>query len=231
MQSVFCRYEKKYLLTSEQLCGINAALSRYMTPDNYAKYLVQNIYFDTENWDVVRASIENPVYKEKMRLRCYSDSEIFLELKKKYNGLVCKRRIPVSKAKSVHNIVMEDSSQIGREFEFYLRSNPVFERIYISYNRTAFSGDDELRITFDENLKFRSSKLNFSHPNDGQPITNDIIMEIKTPAAIPMWLAKVLSENKIFPISFSKYGTCYKNHILNKPHLIYEGTRKIARAS
>ena len=46
---------------------------------------------------LIRASLEKPAYKEKLRLRSYGvtepGGEVFLELKKKYKGIVYKRRI------------------------------------------------------------------------------------------------------------------------------------------
>jgi hypothetical protein len=229
MQSIFKRYEKKYLITPEQGAALRDICSWHMRPDKFGEYLVQNLYFDTENWDVIRASTENPVYKEKMRLRCYGEfnkqSWLFLELKKKYKGIVYKRRLAVPKrdnpALTVQEIVAGVSSQISRELDFYMKANAVREKIYISYRRSAFAGtiDDELRITFDTDLRFRLDRLDFSHPGSGLNILpfGKTLMEIKTPGGIPLWLAHALSENGIYPARFSKYGACYVNHILRQP--------------
>jgi len=228
MQNTFCRCEKKYLITLEQAASFQDILSEYMMPDHFGEYLVQNLYFDTENWDVIRSSIENPVYKEKLRLRCYGalvkDSRLFLELKKKCEGIVYKRRIIVEKKHiptiTTQDIVASTSSQISRELDFYIKSNAVHEKIYISYKRSAFAGkkDEGLRVTFDTDMRFRLDCLDFSHPSRGSNIIScgKVLMEIKTPDAIPLWMTHALSENKIFPTGFSKYGVCYVNHILKK---------------
>ena len=39
------------------------------------------------------------------------------------------------------------------------------------------------------------------------------LMEGKINQAMPLWMTKILSEFKIYPASFSKYGTEYKNYI------------------
>jgi hypothetical protein len=225
MQSFFERYEKKYLITRERGAALMSILSQRATPAGFGEYTVQNLYFDTENWDVIRASIEKPLYKEKMRLRCYGapnrEGRLFLELKKKYKGIVYKRRIPVSAeafpGKSIREIVSGESSQISRELDFYLRTNPVFEKIYISYRRIAFDGteDEGLRVTFDTDVRFRSYDLHFERPEDGRLVLPPagMLMEIKTLGGIPLWLTRALSENGIFPRSFSKYGVCYKECI------------------
>ena len=248
MQSVFKRYEKKYLISAEQHDVLRHAISPYMKPDKYGGYLVQNLYYDTEDWDVIRASVENPVFKEKLRIRCYGqpapDSDLFLELKKKYDGIVYKRRLVIpgavgaasqltsispyapniscaSYSGAIRKIVSYGDTQIAREIDYYLKTKAVTERIYISYKRTAYVGVDAaegLRVTFDTDIRFRLHNLDFTSPAAGRIIIpeNMVLMEIKTPEAIPLWLARIISRNKIYPSSFSKYGVCYAGHITKK---------------
>jgi len=148
-----------------------------MEPDHYGEYLVQNLYYDTESWDIIRASIERPLYKKKMRLRCYGvmnpESDLFLELKKKYQGIVHKRRIalPVKTHLfcSIREVLSQGTSQIARELDFYVKATAVSEKIYISYQRTAFAGITEpgFRVTFDTDVRFRLDCLNCACPGDG----------------------------------------------------------------
>ena len=42
------------------------------------------------------------------------------------------------------------------------------------------------------------------------------LLEIKVPEAAPMWLANILSNEKIFPQSYSKYGTYYTSLVKSK---------------
>jgi SPX domain protein involved in polyphosphate accumulation len=238
MQSIFKRYEKKYLITQEQGAALRDICSRYMTPDQYGEYLVQNVYYDTENWDIIRFSLEKPLFKEKLRLRCYEvsreEGELFLELKKKYKGVVYKRRLAIPmkslSGRTVREIVSDESSQISRELDFYLKANAVRERIYISYRRTAFTGfkDDGLRVTFDTDLRFRLDCLDFSDQGGGQSIIPDgkMLMEIKTLGGIPLWMTHALCENKIYPIAFSKYGVCYTEHILKQEETRLKRTKQ-----
>lgn len=228
MQSFFKRYEKKYLITQEQGIAIQKIISRHMTPDCYGEYLVQNLYYDTENWNVMRTSIEKPLYKEKIRLRCYGvmnqDSVLFIELKKKYNGVVYKSRIAIPAKtlsdSSVRDVVSKDVSHLSREINFYLQVNAVSEKIYISYLRIAFVGiaDAMLRITFDRDVRFRLDCLKYTCPENGHVILprDKMLMEVKTPGGMPLWLTRALCESEIFPTSFSKSGACYIDYILRK---------------
>ena len=96
-QKTFKRYENKYLITREQYKEIIKRMEEYIVPNDYGSYTVCNLYFDTDSYEIIRRSIEKPVYKEKLRVRSYGvpgrDDNIFLELKKKYKKEVFKRRI------------------------------------------------------------------------------------------------------------------------------------------
>ena len=225
MEHIFKRYEAKYLITEAQAANLLTVFSQHMTRGKFDAYLVQNLYYDTDNWDVVRTSITKPVYKEKMRLRCYGiperESKLFLELKKKYKGIVYKRRIGFSNetlsARCIEDLVEEETSQISRELKSYLQTHPVYERMYISHHRHAFTGkeDKSLRITFDTDLRYRLEDLTLADPRRGTAILppGQIIMEIKTQGGMPLWLTRALSQHKAYPTSFSKYGTCYTDYI------------------
>ena len=87
-QTVFKRYELKYMLTLEQKERMETAMSPYMELDKYGRTTIRNIYLDTDSYRLIRRSIEKPAYKEKLRIRSYSrataDTTVFVELKKKY---------------------------------------------------------------------------------------------------------------------------------------------------
>ena len=67
-------------------------------------------------------------------------------------------------------------------------------------------------------IRWRETDLRLGEGDGGELLLQpgQVLMEIKTPTAAPLWLAHALSELKIFPTSFSKYGTCYKDHILHE---------------
>ena len=93
---IFERYEKKYLLDENQYTELQKVLKGRFQIDNYGKTTINNIYYDTPESLLIRRSIEKPVYKEKLRVRSYgkadSETQVFIELKKKYKGIVYKRR-------------------------------------------------------------------------------------------------------------------------------------------
>ncbi len=104
-QTIFKRYELKYMLTLAQKQRVLTAMKPYMKLDKYGRTTIRNLYFDTDTYLLIRRSIEKPTYKEKLRIRSYSkadaDSTVFVELKKKFKHVVYKRRISLSEAEAV----------------------------------------------------------------------------------------------------------------------------------
>ncbi len=221
-QNTFKRHEIKYIISASQKEVILAAMSAYMKMDKYGRITVRNIYLDTDTFRLIRRSIEKPVYKEKLRIRSYSlatpKSAVFVELKKKYNSVVYKRRLVVSEAEArrafENGTPLSANSQIGDEIEYFRKyyDNPT-PKVFLSYDREAFYSLDgsDLRITFDDNILYRTENLSLTLHPYGKSILKDgnIIMEVKTAGALPLWLTRTLTENKIFKTSFSKYGTAY----------------------
>ena len=228
IQNCFERSEKKYRLTPDQQQAILAGMAPYMKKDAYGAYTICNIYYDTPDWRLIRTSLEKPVYKEKLRIRSYGVPEdggkVFVELKKKYDGVVYKRRVTMAPGQAVPFLagaLPEDAfGQIGREIAWFQQFYHARPSVFIAYDRLAFAGvdDSELRITFDTDLRWRDTDLDLRLGDHGTPIGDPgmILMEIKIPGVCPLWLSRLLSQTGVFPTSFSKYGSCYQSHILPK---------------
>lgn len=222
-QYVFKRVEMKFLLTNEQYETFFERTRDMAKVDSYGLSQILNIYYDTENFKLIRTSLDKPVYKEKLRLRSYgvptADSPTFIELKKKYDGIVYKRRVELPHADALR--YLNEFGDIGADTQIY-REIGYFKKYHahlrpamaISYDRIAMQGiaDPELRITFDTNIRYRTNHLNLVYGNEGKEILNpgEHLMEIKVAGAMPMELAKILSELKIYKTSFSKYGKGYQ---------------------
>lgn len=229
IQYSFRRYEKKYFLSPRQQEQLLRRIAPYMKEDAFDSYTICNIYYDTPDWRLIRASLEKPAYKEKLRVRSYGvpteTDRVFVELKKKFDGVVYKRRI-TTEMPQVEPLLCgstEAKCQIGREIQWFQRQNRTRPRVFIGYDRLAFAGqeDPQLRLTFDTNLRWRDTQLDLCMGDWGAPILQgeNILMELKLPEACPLWLTHALTEVGAFPTSFSKYGTCYKEHILKKEAL------------
>lgn len=222
--NIFTRIEKKYVLNREQYIAIMPVLYEHMCTDIYGERTIGSIYYDTPNDRIIRSSISKPVYKEKLRLRCYQtpddDSEAFIELKKKYKGIVYKRRICMKYADALaflsktENTFPEASTQIGKEIIYFLNYYDDIQPSYALFcHRMALVGIEQpdLRLTIDSNLRYRKDELDLRMGTHGIPLLpNDkYIMEVKVPMSMPLWMVKLLDENKIYPSSFSKFGTAY----------------------
>lgn len=228
-QSVFERYETKYLMTGRQREAVLEAMAAYMEPDIYGHTTIRNLYFDTDSYRLARRSLEKPVYKEKLRIRSYreagAEDEVFIELKKKYGEVVYKRRESLPQAEALEWLAggapFPKATQIGKEIDYFFQFyQTLAPRMFLSYERDAFYSADGggLRITFDENILARREELTLSGEVRGEPLLDGgrTLMEVKTPGAIPLWLAKTLAREGIYRVPFSKYGTAYSRMICKK---------------
>jgi hypothetical protein len=237
-QDTFKRYEMKYLLDEDKYRLLRQRLKDKLSVDCFGRTAICNIYFDTPDHRLIRTSLEKPVYKEKLRLRSYGTPQeggtVFIELKKKYKGVVYKRREKMELLEAENylydNMPSVKQTQITREIDWFIKAYRCLEpSMYISYNRTAMYGidDPELRITFDSNILWREEELRLGYGEWGNPILEEgqRLMEIKLPGTMPLWLAHLLDEFKIYPVSFSKYGRGYQITELQKNKTRTEGVR------
>lgn len=226
--NTFKRREMKFLLDEEQYSFLRGAIEKHMTEDDFGRHTILNIYLDNHNNDLIRSSLGKPVYREKLRLRAYGNvednSEAFLEIKKKFRGITYKRRFELT-YKELHDYITDGTppdkrGQVFEEIDYMIKRMSLEPKIVICYDREAYYGNDdkEFRLTFDGNVRFRRDELDLRSGDRGeylitQPFT---VMEVKSAGAIPIWLARTLSEKKIFHGSFSKYGNIFANEIRQK---------------
>ncbi len=223
-KNVFKRKELKYLLTRSQYEALLPILTQYMTSDEYGLQTVNNVYFDNDCFELISRSIEKPLYKEKVRLRVYNtptdDSLAFFELKKKYKGVVYKRRInaPLQKVNEyVKNKTPIDNSQMFREIDYVYNFYNLSPKIYLAYDRIAYFDNTipEFRVTFDFNIRYRFNEVDIKNTSDYTLFTDDdtILMETKGIYGYPKWLLDFLYEHNLNRQSFSKYGKIYQENI------------------
>ncbi|MBP3339670.1 MAG: polyphosphate polymerase domain-containing protein [Lachnospiraceae bacterium] len=237
---VFSRFEKKYVVTREQMEFLREQISEYMYADKHNKdgkmYNIANIYYDTKEDLLIGRSIEKPKYKEKLRLRSYGvpelDDKVFLEIKKKYKGLVNKRRTTL-KLRDAYKFVDEGirpgeteytNKQVMNELEYFLKLYDLEPKVYITYDRYAYFSktDNDFRLTFDTNIKTRRTDLRLEAGGYGDLLMGEDfwLMEVKSLYSFPLWFVKLLSDNQIYSKSFSKYGNEYRAYIKNQEELL-----------
>ena len=223
VQQVFKRYEKKYILTGSQEKEFLKAIEGKMVMDKYGEHTICNIYFDDDKFGLIRESLDKPMYKEKLRLRTYGvpengEHQAFVEIKKKFDGVVYKRRIPL-KLKDAEDYLYkgihpEGDSQILREIDWFRKAHaPLEPRVVLTYVRRAFYGveNKDFRMTIDRDITCRYEGLHLTEGVYGKKLFEEgtSLLEIKIPGIMPLWMSEILSNLKIYPASFSKYGTYY----------------------
>lgn len=231
-KKVFDRVEKKCLITKKQKTEMLKVIKEKMQKDKYYISDVYNIYFDTENFDLIIQSIEQPMFKEKLRARSYGGyDKVFFEIKTKLcgkdNNVGYKRRVRVTKKDykkivsgnyKVSDLIKDNADgpndfRIAEEVDYLIDFFGLKPMILVFYRRESYQGEGGLRITFDEKLKYRTENIGFSKRKIDNFYFEDeknIIMEIKAHGAWPLWLARKMSQERIFPEQFSKVGKIYQ---------------------
>ncbi|MBQ5560683.1 MAG: polyphosphate polymerase domain-containing protein [Lachnospiraceae bacterium] len=225
-QTVFNRVEKKYKLSEEKYEAFIEDLLNYMDVDEYGKHTISNIYYDTPDNLLIMRSIQkpNPMYKEKLRLRAYGtptlDTKCFLEIKKKYDGIVNKRRIQLP-LKAAYDYIDNgvkpfEQTQILSELDYFLSIYDLKPQYLVAYERIALFGkeDPSFRVTFDTNIRYRTEDVRLEAGNHGHLIFDDNthLMEVKVTGGTPIWFSKLLSKHSAFTNRFSKIASSYTMH-------------------
>lgn len=234
--NTFKRMEKKTTLSTSDVEALKARIAPFMENDPHnvdgKPYMISNIYFDDDNDHVIRTSVALPKYKEKLRLRSYGvpteDTKVFLELKKKLNGVGTKRRakLTLADAKAYLDTGVHPEGlsyideQVLREIDYYRSHETVYPKLYISYLRNAYFAKDDpsFRVTFDSDILTRRYDLDLALGRYGEPILapGHTLLEVKFAGAVPLWFARVMSEFGLSFHTFSKCGTDFKLYTYQK---------------
>ena len=231
-ENVFDRIEKKYLITERQKKALLAIIKKNLSKDKYYKSEVYNLYFDNQNYDLIDQSINWTDFKEKLRARSYGGYDrVFLEIKTKIRGkennIGYKRRVMIThkdfdkfikKTATLEDLAKKqveknNDIQIAKEVDYLINTFNLEPKILVIYNRESYKNENGLRITFDENLRYRNKNLRLISMNSDKMYfkgSQNIIMEIKAHGSLPLWLVQKLSEQKIYPKQFSKIGNIYQ---------------------
>lgn len=225
-QNVFERYEYKYFLTPSQKYDLLHMTGDRLALDSYGRTTIRNIYYDTESFRLIRDSLDHPVYKEKLRVRSYQRADdndmVFVEIKKKFESVVYKRRVAMPKTAASEWIDNRKNTpirtQITSEIDYFLNFyEGISAKAFISYEREAYTctTDPEFRLTLDENIRARDTDLDLGDDIWGVSILPEgmTLMEVKIAGAMPVWMARFLSSHEVRKVSYSKYGTYYRDYL------------------
>ncbi|WP_206854125.1 polyphosphate polymerase domain-containing protein [Candidatus Enterococcus mangumiae] len=227
LKNVFQRKETKYLLTTTQFHSFIEELKKQMQIDDYGLHTILSLYFDTADDRFITNSMNKPRYKEKFRVRSYGvptdSSLVFLEIKKKVNGIVYKRRLPLTYSEylkwlQTKDFPSENHEQIQQEVDWLFRKNPdLSPKTLIIYERMSLFGktDPDFRVTFDQHIRFRQTNLDLAITGEENLVAPElgVLMEVKALGAYPLWFVELLNAYQLRKGSFSKYAETYKRHL------------------
>lgn len=143
------------------------------------------------------------------------------------------QRYPLTDSKRAQDSLSVRSQQIAREIiAFGTIHRNLTPSMSIAYDRTALrlrttandgfgagaevatdlAGQGELRITFDDNIRYIDLRNPTTKHNGEQllPMEGESLMEVKMTGAMPLWLSHAFADLGIRPASFTKIGNAYK---------------------
>jgi len=217
----FRRVEKKYLLNDKEYKSIIKIIKKHLKDDPFGKNTIMSLYLDTDDGLLINKSLEKPIYKDKIRIRSYGISKpssiVYLEIKRKYKGMVAKRRVEMTLKEALEYLKTGKKpidNQVMNEIDYLIHYYDVHPKITIIYDREGYVSDD-LRITIDKNIRYRQTDLDLTNGSGGKKLYKDniYIMEVKALNTMPLWLVDIITSLNIKPVSFSKYGEIYKTEL------------------
>lgn len=232
LKNVFQRKENKYLLPQTVFDDFVLDLEQQMAVDEFGLHTILSLYYDTADYQLIKWSIDKPRYKEKFRIRAYEvpgpDSLLFLEIKKKVNGIVYKRRLALDyptylvwQQTGRLTVDPKEAGQIKREIDWLFTKYPhLAARVLIAYDRVSYfdAEDENFRVTFDRNIRWRDQNLDLSAGGSGMLAAPeiDVLMEVKALGAYPLWFVELLNKHQLRQSSFSKYAQVFQRHLFKK---------------
>lgn len=250
MATTFNRYEKKYIIPVSIQKKLLKEIKPYMQQDSFqtsSYYTICNVYYDNIDDEIIKRSVSKPIFKEKLRLRSYlSDNDnglMYLEIKKKVNGFVNKRRTFITE-KDANMLIFEKVMPLKKEYHnlqvlneiyYYVLNKTLYPKIHISYERSAYFevNNPDFRLTFDNSIMSRRTDVSLQRNEFDHCLLDEdyVLMELKTSTAIPLWMSKILTKYQLYSHSFSKYGSEFLSYLLSdrkenelclNPYLTYQ---------
>jgi len=193
-------------------------------------YFISSLYYDTPSLDCYRNKIDGCLHRRKYRIRSYGNAtavRTYLECKEKWNRVITKSRTELSPgAQDLLNTSLDlksilhhlDPTPAVNQAMYWTYLGRLKPALVVTYHRIAFmgkNGENNMRVTFDKNLKYRSRHLNPATQEGGKHILapDRVVMEVKFCEKIPSWMVYLLHNNTCNIIRISKYGLGMQRHL------------------
>ncbi|MFW9821957.1 MAG: VTC domain-containing protein [Candidatus Thorarchaeota archaeon] len=232
-QKYFNRFELKYQISFKERDRIISLIRPFMRLDTYVNnnfnYEVRSLYFDSNFHHSFLEKRDGVAIRKKLRIRYYpsflNDTQqyAFIEIKKKLNDNVAKRRIYIPLKDSLRfldshhrdtkqffeNASDQDKSTL-KEIWFLNKRYNLKPVCIVSYKRQPYVSKFEktFRITFDTDLKVRRYNLDLRFGGGSKYIVppNICVMEVKFNNIIPKWAIKIIQKNDCVQYKISKFA-------------------------
>jgi hypothetical protein len=234
------RFECKYLISPAAVPAMREFIQPFMAPDRFAarwennRYQISSLYLDSPDLKLYQQTVGGEKNRFKLRIRTYDDepeSPVFLEVKRKVNNIVSKRRVGISREDAasylndgpgewIHALPFDAVDDIDY---FSLHSNLTDAKpvIRVRYTREAYEarGGDPVRVTIDTNLMHAVTLDHDLRHGEGRWVTTPVegsILELKFTERYPEWIADLVKAFGLKQQPVPKY-------VLSIDHILLEG--------
>ncbi len=225
----FNRYELKYVVRTSRIPTIRAAVAGRLDPDVHAvdgRYVLTSLYYDSPDLACFWSKIDGESHRRKVRIRHYErrdrlgiDDPVYIEIKQRRNRTTQKRRVKLAYVQANQlcsgqrmSLPDERDQGVADEVLDMARRYELRPTAITSYQREAWEGswmDRGVRVTFDTDLRSRTSQLDLAARVPGVPLMPPglAVVEIKVNDRIPRWLVRVVAQLDLQVQTLSKYCT------------------------
>ena len=184
------RYERKFIIPIEYLNELNIVIASHPSRFEpiYSERTINNIYFDTIDFDFYNQNVDGVGNRDKFRIRWYGN--MFGKIKPKIE-IKSKRGIVGSKKTFELSYLELNSDMTGKQFReeilkqiintnIYATASILYPTLINQYKRKYFlSLDKKFRITLDNNMIFMKINHNLRNKFFNEEDTPFNILEIK----------------------------------------------------
>lgn len=210
------RYEIKLIFEGQRLAEVRSWVLAQAEAFQvaYPPRQVNNIYFDTYQYDLLQQHIDGVAQRSKLRYRWYGESwqaqSGHLEVKRKSGQLGDKVSYFLPEKLDLENQpwdVLVDALKSGLPIEGALLLDGMQPVLINQYQREYYASvDGKLRITLDFGVRAFSQTFGFT-PNIHfpQPLRDDVVLELKASQEVHQRVVAALSAFPLYAQQNSKY--------------------------
>ena len=218
------RTEIKYFVGKENLLSLHNDIQKFLPPDRnmpeIGYYFVNSIYFENENFQILKEKQDGISLRSKYRIRNYAEdlNDFFtqspnnLEIKKRVSTNFVKGKTTINNNELQQTIdfkkllIKKSDDSVYREFIAATKAKSLKPVLFVRYKRKAYLNEHlDIRATFDHDIV--AGRVKTALPYKFHPVLqrDTCIFEIKYTNYKPYWLPDIVRKYNLKQEKISKF--------------------------